>query len=91
MTIITDERCTAYHSPGHPERPFRVSGPVKKLKAQTDLKLEWLKPEPAPKAKVLRAHTTNHFQRLAESHDFDGDTAYHEGIQIGRASCRERV
>ena len=24
MTIITDERCTAYHSPGHPERPFRV-------------------------------------------------------------------
>ena len=81
MTIITDERCTAYHSPGHPERPFRVSGPVKKLKAQTDLKLQWLKPEPAPKAKVLRAHTTNHFQRLAESHDFDGDTAYHEGIR----------
>ena len=81
MTIITDERCTAYHSPGHPERPFRVSGPVKKLKAQTDLKLQWLKPEPAPKAKVLRAHTTNHFQRLAEPHDFDGDTAYHEGIR----------
>lgn len=81
MTIITDERCTAYHSPGHPERPFRVSGPVKKLKAQTDLKLQWLKPEPAPKAKVLRAHTTNHFQRLTESHDFDGDTAYHEGIR----------
>ena len=54
MTIITDERCTAYHSPGHPERPFRVSGPVKKLKEQTDLKLQWLKPEPAPKAKVLR-------------------------------------
>ncbi|MBT3913417.1 MAG: histone deacetylase, partial [Verrucomicrobia bacterium] len=81
MTIITDERCTAYHSPGHPERPFRVSGPVKKLKAQTDLKLQWLKPEPPPKAKVLRAHTTNHFQRLAESHDFDGDTAYHDGIR----------
>ena len=81
MTIITDERCTAYHSPGHPERPFRVSGPVKKLKVQTDLNLQWLKPEPAPKAKVLRAHTINHFQRLAELHDFDGDTAYHEGIR----------
>ena len=81
MTIITDERCTAYHSPGHPERPFRISGPVKKLKAQTDLKLEWLKPEPATKEKVLRAHTTNHFHRLTESHDFDGDTAYHEGIR----------
>ena len=48
MTIITDEHCTTYHSLGHPERPFRVSGPVKKLKAQTGLKLEWLKPEPSP-------------------------------------------
>ncbi len=81
MTIITDERCTAYDSPGHPERPFRVSGTVKQLKAQTSLKLEWLKPEPAPKAKVLRAHTTNHFQRLAVPHDFDSDTPYHTGIR----------
>ena len=81
MTIITDEQCTTYHSSGHPERPFRVSGPIKKLKAQTELKLEWLKPEPSPKSKVLRAHTTNHFQRLSEPHDFDSDTAYHEGIR----------
>ncbi|MEC7811641.1 MAG: histone deacetylase, partial [Verrucomicrobiota bacterium] len=81
MTIITDEHCTTYHSIGHPERPFRVSGPVKKLKAQTELKLEWLKPEPSPKSKVLRAHTINHFQRLSEPHDFDSDTAYHEGIR----------
>jgi len=81
MTIITDERCTAYTSPGHPERPFRVSGPVKQLKAQTDLPLNWAKPEPAPLDKVLRAHTNNHFQRLAEPHDFDGDTAFHEGIR----------
>ena len=29
MTIITDERCTTYHSPGHPERPFRVAVTVK--------------------------------------------------------------
>ena len=67
MTIITDERCTAYHSPGHPERPFRVTGSVKKLKAQTELKLDWLKPEPAPEAKVRRAHSANHFQRLARA------------------------
>ena len=40
MTIITDERCTAYHSPGHPERPFRVAGTVKKLEAQSELKIE---------------------------------------------------
>ena len=81
MTIITDERCTTYHSPGHPERPFRVAGTVKKLKAQMDIKIDWAKPEPAPLEKVLRAHTKNHFQRLGEPHDFDGDTAYHEGIR----------
>jgi len=81
MTIITDERCTAYQSPGHPERPFRISGSIKKLKIQTDLKLEWLKPEPASETKVLRAHSTNHFLRLADPHDFDGDTAYHDGIR----------
>ena len=40
MSIITDERCTAYHSPGHPERPFRVAGTVKKLEAQSELKIE---------------------------------------------------
>ncbi len=81
MTIITDERCTSYHSPGHPERPSRVSGTVKQLKAQTGLNLEWIKPEPALKVKVLRAHTTNHFQRLAMPHDFDSDTPYHAGIR----------
>ncbi len=81
MTIITDERCTSYHSPGHPERPSRVSGTVKQLKAQTGLNLEWIKPEPALKVKVLRAHTTNHFQRLAMPHDFDSDTPNHAGIR----------
>ena len=81
MTIITDERCTTYHSPGHPERPFRVAGTVKQLKAQMKIKIDWAKPEVAPLEKVLRAHTKNHYQRLGEPHDFDGDTAYHEGIR----------
>ena len=81
MTIITDERCTTYHSPGHPERPFRVAGTVKQLKAQMKIKIDWAKPEAAPLEKVLRAHTKNHYQRLGEPHDFDGDTAYHEGIR----------
>ncbi len=81
MTIITDERCTAYNSPGHPERPFRVNGPIKQLKTQSNLKIDWVKPEKASESKVLRAHSINHFQRLTEPHDFDGDTAYHNGIR----------
>jgi hypothetical protein len=44
MTIITDERCTQYSSPGHPERPARVSGTLQKLRAQKDLALQWAAP-----------------------------------------------
>ena len=79
--VITDERCTVYSSPGHPERPARIRDTVRKLKDQKDLDLSWVKPPAAPEEKVLRAHTRNHFQRLLEKHDFDGDTPFHQGIQ----------
>tara|TARA_Y100000746_G_scaffold232547_1_gene249815 strand:- start:3434 stop:4291 length:858 start_codon:yes stop_codon:yes gene_type:complete len=80
MTIITDERCTLYESPGHPERPFRVAGSEKKIKL-SQLEIQWIKPNLAPIEKVLRAHSKNHFQRLSEPYDFDGDTAYHKDIK----------
>ena len=81
MTIITDERCTSYESPGHPERPFRVANSIKKIKELSEIKIEWAKPPTAPINKVLRAHSKNHLQRLDEPHDFDGDTAYHKNIR----------
>ena len=81
MTIITDERCTMYESPGHPERPFRVSGSIKKIKALSELKINWIKPTIAPTEKVLLAHSKNHLKRLSEPYDFDGDTAYHKDIK----------
>ena len=80
MTIITDERCTLYESPGHPERPFRVAGSEKKIKL-SQLEIQWIKPNLAPIEKVLRVHSKNHFQRLSEPYDFDGDTAYHKNIK----------
>ena len=70
MTIITDERCTLYESLGHPERPFRVAGSVKKIKL-SQLEIQWIKPNLAPIEKVLRAHSKNHFQRLSEPYDFE--------------------
>ena len=37
MKIITDEHCTEYSQPGHPERPERITPTVEKLRAQTEL------------------------------------------------------
>jgi len=36
MRVITDERCTGYSSPGHPERPARISGTLE----NTDMVME---------------------------------------------------
>lgn len=81
MKIITDERCTSYHSPGHPERPARISATVRRLKEQTKIPIEWSKPSEASDAAILRAHTAEHSARLRIAADFDTDTPFHEGIE----------
>jgi acetoin utilization deacetylase AcuC-like enzyme len=81
MKIITDSRCTAYHSPGHPERPARISRAVDKLKSQTDLKIIWAEPLPVGEEIVERAHSKDHIARVkAAAGDFDGDTPAHPDI-----------
>ena len=80
MTIITDPLCTSYETPGHPERPARISETVKLLKSQTQLPLTWTAPAEAPEQAILQAHVTRHLARLDQPQDFDGDTAYHPGI-----------
>jgi acetoin utilization deacetylase AcuC-like enzyme len=82
VKIITDERCTGYSSRGHPERPARVARTVEKLKAQTELTLEWITPESATDEPILRAHSAGHIGRLRIPQDFDGDTPYYEGIEL---------
>ncbi|MBI4660492.1 MAG: histone deacetylase family protein [Verrucomicrobia bacterium] len=81
MKIITDERCTAYSAPGHPERPARVRKTLEKLRAQTDLALTWSEPLPVEAEMIVRAHSKEHIDRVkAAAHDFDGDTPGHPGI-----------
>lgn len=86
MKIITDERCTGYHSAGHPERPQRVARTVEKLRAQTELQVDWAVPlADVPEETILRAHTREHLARVkAAAGDFDGDTPAHADI-IGHA------
>ena len=81
MTIITDERCTAYSSAGHPERPARVRKTLEKLRSQTELAINWAEPLPVTDEILLRAHSAKHVEKVRKaSEDFDGDTPAHPGI-----------
>ena len=88
MKIITDERCTGYARPGHPERPERVAKTVARLKSQTELPITWVAPsETVADEIILRAHTPAVLARLAVPEDFDEDTPFHENIgAFARAS-----
>ena len=74
MRIITDERCTGYSHPGHPERPERILKTREKLRSQTELPIAWSTPRPAEDAVILRAHTAEHLDRLSQPENFDDDT-----------------
>ena len=80
MKIITDEHCTDYSHPGHPERPERVSATWRRLRTQTELPITWAKPGPVSQEALLRAHSTEHLARLNEPHDFDPDTPFFPNI-----------
>lgn len=87
MRIITDERCTGYSHPGHPERPERILATWERLRGQSELPITWSKPGPADDAAILRAHTPEHLARLSVPEDFDADTpAFPDLADYARAS-----
>src|SRR5215831_5092049 len=80
MKIITDDNCTAYSSPGHPERPARIGRTLEVLDAQKELPITYWAPGIATDYAILRAHSPAHLDRLSQPQDFDADTPYHPGI-----------
>jgi acetoin utilization deacetylase AcuC-like enzyme len=81
MKIITDERCADYSSPGHPERPARITGTLEKLRGQTELSLRWEAPAAVVDSTILRAHSPAHLAHVkAAAGAFDADTPAHAGI-----------
>lgn len=87
MIIITDEHCTEYAQPGHPERPARITTTVARLKEQTELPLTWAVPTGIRDEPILRAHTPEMLARLDVPEPFDGDTPFFENISTrARAS-----
>ena len=87
VKIITDEKCAGYSSPGHPERPARITDTRDFLRGQNELPVVWAAPTSVDESQILRAHSPQHLARLNEPEDFDGDTPYHENIStFARAS-----
>jgi len=81
MKIITDERCTQYSAPGHPERPARVAKSLEKLRAQQELNITWAEPLPVNEESILRAHSKTHLAHVKDpSANFDADTPAYSGI-----------
>ena len=87
MRIITDESCAGYSSPGHPERPARITGSLERLRSQSALPILWDAPGPCSEDAIRRAHSEDLVKRLEEPFPFDADTPYHAGIAgFARAS-----
>jgi acetoin utilization deacetylase AcuC-like enzyme len=80
MKIITDEHCTAYSTPGHPERPARITQTLKKLRNQSELPITWSEPTLVDEAAILRAHSPQLLARLKQSENFDVDTPFYPNI-----------
>ena len=88
VTIISDEHCTGYSHPGHPERPERISATLALLRSQTELVLDWRPPGKCSDEAILRAHTADHLARVSLPEDFDNDTPSYPGIaDYARASA----
>jgi acetoin utilization deacetylase AcuC-like enzyme len=88
MKIITDDACTKYSAPGHPEKPIRITRTVEKLRAQTELPITWTTPGAVDDATILRAHTPELLASLNAPEDFDADTpAYPDIANYARASA----
>ena len=76
--IFTDPSVTGYHSPGHPEAPWRVSRTAARLRAAGfDLRAPSVR---ATGADVRRVHSEEHWNAVETGLFFDADTPAHDGI-----------
>jgi acetoin utilization deacetylase AcuC-like enzyme len=82
MTVFYDPRCLEYSSPGHPERPERIARTVPLLKDRHPGWV-WQKPTAATDAQLLRAHSRQHIEGLANAlEQFDVDTPLYPNIEM---------
>ena len=81
MTIFYDPSCLEYSSPGHPERSERISRTAPLL-TDRHLDWEWRKPVAATDRQLLRAHSHEHVESVANAREnFDLDTPLYPNIE----------
>src|SRR5881398_2687138 len=82
MTIFYDPSCLEYSSPSHPERPERIARTAPLLKDRHP-DWEWGKPAAATDAQLLRAHSHEHVEGVANALEhFDLDTPFYPNIEV---------
>ena len=82
MTIFYDPSCLEYSSQGHPERPERVARSAPLLKDRHP-EWEWRKPSAATDSQLLRAHSREHVEGIANALEhFDLDTPFYPNIEM---------
>jgi acetoin utilization deacetylase AcuC-like enzyme len=88
VKIITDERCTGYSHPGHPERAERILATWERLRRQTELPITWSTASVCEDTAILRAHAADHLARLSKPEDFDEETPSYPNLPAyARASA----
>jgi acetoin utilization deacetylase AcuC-like enzyme len=88
VRVITDERCTHYSKPGHPERPVRIIATAERLRHQTSFPVTWVEAVEADEAAIRRVHSEEHLARLEEPVDFDPNTPFYPDIgKLARLSA----
>jgi len=82
MIILHDPRCVEYSTPGHPERPARITRTVPLLKDR-HRDWQWREPRPATDEELLRAHPKKHLDHVANpTGAFDADTPAYPKIDF---------
>ena len=80
MIIFYDPKCLQYSSPGHPERPERIARTAPLLNDRHP-DWEWRQPSPATDDQLLRAHSREHLEGIANAREhFDLDTPFYQNI-----------
>ena len=88
MIIFHDPHCVEYATPGHPERPQRITSTVPLLRKRHP-DWHWHLPVAASRQSLLRAHSAEHIEHVETSmYEFDADTpAYPNIYQYALASA----
>ena len=82
MTICYDPSCLDYSSPSHPERPERIARTAPILNDRHP-HWKWWKPTAAMDAQLLRAHSREHVEAIANALEhFDLDTPFYPNIEV---------